>query len=53
MCKWLKGAGIVMTQNRMAALCTVALAFGAAGQRAAAEVLSVGPNGFEVRESVH
>jgi Polyketide cyclase / dehydrase and lipid transport len=43
----------VTTSNRMAALCTGALVFGAAGQRAAAEVVSVGANGFEVRESVH
>jgi len=44
----------MMTINKLAAICSGALAFGAAtGQRAAAEVLSVGSDGFEVRESVH
>jgi Polyketide cyclase / dehydrase and lipid transport len=49
-----EGGGIMMTANKTAALCVSALAIGAsAGQRAAAEVVSSAPNGFEVRGTVH
>jgi hypothetical protein len=40
--------------NKLAALCIGALLLSATpGRRSAAEVLSVGPDGFEVRETVH
>jgi len=44
----------MLESKKMAALCVAALAFSALpGERAVAEVLSAGPNGFEVRETVH
>jgi hypothetical protein len=49
-----EGGGIMMTANKMAALCVSGLAICVpAGQRAAAEVVSAAANGFEVRGSLH